>query len=167
MLTNILLSLILATLVVIAKELWPIAKAQRLLLKKGREFAVGFGPASIEPGVTATFIAELTCDYDGERLIVPSSLANHFSVNDITVDEKSQVVSSNPIPAAAFSELAVGVNLGLKTAKKDSKIALKVANTSSTAQVFAAAMIGRSRDDAAGSRAKRQPEPVSGEAAAI
>jgi hypothetical protein len=109
-----------------------------------REFVIGFGPVTIALMSTAIFQAQPQLIFRGSRLIVPSALANNFSINDIRVGKDSQAVSANPIPAAAFSELAVGVNLGLDTAVPGIIITISVSNTTGAQQTFAAALIGTS-----------------------
>jgi len=109
-----------------------------------REFVIGFGPTVILANSTAIFQAQPQLIFRGSRLIVPSALANNFSINDIRVGKDSQAVSANPIPAAAFSELAVGVNLGLDTATPGIIITISVSNTTAAQQTFSAALIGTS-----------------------
>ena len=167
----VLLSLILVALVFIARDLRTVARARALDFKrKGmRESIIGFGPTVIAPGKTASFVAEPAVDFEGERLIVASSIANSFAVDDIAVGGESQAVSSNPIPAAAFSELAVGVNLGLRTANKKAPLTLKVSNASDKDATFSAALVGLVQKDAElgdSVRAKPVDSPVSASASA-
>ncbi len=144
MFTQLLLILILATLIVIARSLLPIARnARRMLLKSGREYVIGFGPTIVKAGAQAVFTALPKSPFSGTRLIVPGSIANNFAVADIMVGASSQKISANAIPAAAFSELAVGVDLGLQTSAKDEEIQLFVANTTDVDQLFSGALIGR------------------------
>ncbi len=109
-----------------------------------REFIIGFGPTTVNANSTAIFQAQPQLIFRGSRLIIPSTLANNFVVNDIRVGKDSQAVSANPIPAAAFSELGVGVALGLDTATPGILITLSVANTTGGNQTFSAALIGTS-----------------------
>lgn len=109
------------------------------------EYVIGFGPTSIPADETAVFKATLKDDFSDTRLIVPSALANSFSINGVRVGEDSQTISANPIPAAAFSELAIGVNLGLKKAKKGDDIELHVSNTTQQPQTFSAELRSRPR----------------------
>lgn len=109
-----------------------------------REFIIGFGPTAVNANSTATFQAQPQLVFRGSRLIIPSTIANNFSVNDIRVGKDSQAVSANAIPAAAFSELGVGVALGLDTATPGILITLLVSNTTGGSQTFSAALIGTS-----------------------
>lgn len=141
---QVLLGLILIALVVIARDLRIVAKARAYDMRNSgkRESVIGFGPTLIPAGESITFEAEPSTDFGGNRLIVPSALANDFTIDDIAADGESQAISGNPIPAVAFSELAIGVNLGLDTVAKKKKLQLKVSNTTKEAKSFAAALIG-------------------------
>jgi hypothetical protein len=145
-----LLGLILIALVFIARDLRVLARARAYDSRRNgmRESVIGFGPTAIPAGESAIFSVSPSSEYDGTRLIVPSSLANNFVIDDIVVGTEPQAISANGIPAAAFSELAVGVNLGLKTAKKDVALRLKVSNTTKSSQTFCAALIGYVAKDA-------------------
>jgi hypothetical protein len=104
---------------------------------------IGFGPLEIEAGKKVVFRADPMFDFSGSRLIVPSMIANNFAIDDLSVAETSQAVSKNPIPAAAFSELAVGVLLGLDEAKANKDpIELAITNTTEEKKTFSAALIG-------------------------
>src|SRR5271155_3200906 len=108
-----------------------------------REFVIGFGPVKVKARSRHIAQVQVQMPYRGNRLIVPSSLANDFSVNDIRVGKDSQAISENSIPAAAFSELAVGVNLGLDIAVPGHFVTLSVSNTTNKEKVFAAALVGK------------------------
>jgi hypothetical protein len=108
-----------------------------------REYVVGFGPTKVKAGATYNAQAQVQMPYRGNRLIIASALSNNFSVNDIRVGKDSQAISANPIPAAAFSELAVGIDLGLDIAIPGHFLTLSVTNTTDKEQVFAAALIGK------------------------
>ena len=140
--TNVLLALNFFALLLILRSLRALAPGRSLRPLPEPEMVIGFGPAVIPPGETATFNAEPKFEFSGQRLIVPSSFASAFNIVDLQVDGESQAVSAHPIPAAAFSELAVGVNLGLKKAAKGKTITLLVANATDKPQSFSAALIG-------------------------
>lgn len=140
----ILLSLILVALVFIGRQLYPLAKtAQRAIARwKHREGVIGFGPTIIPARKQIRFRAEPSANFEGSRFIVPSMLANNFTIEDILVGDDSQAVSRNAIPAAAFSELAVGVALGMDPANKERPLEIIVNNITDQQQTFCAAMIG-------------------------
>lgn len=109
-----------------------------------REFVIGFGPQNINLMSTAIFQAQPQLIFRGSRLVIPSTVANSFLIADLRVGKDSQAVSSNPVPAAVFSELAVGVNLGLDTAHPGIIISLSISNPTGAPQTFSAALIGTS-----------------------
>ena len=84
-------------------------------LNEAREFMLGFGPTPLAANVTTIFTAQPQLPFRPSRLVIPSSIVQTMQVNDIKVGKNSQLLSSNPVPAAPFSELAVGVALGLDT----------------------------------------------------
>ena len=158
-----LLGLIFVVLAFIARDLRILAKARAYDLrhKDQRESVIGFGPTSIPAGESITLTAKPSARFDGERLIVPSSIANNFNIEDISVNGESQAVSANPIPASAFSELAVGVNLGLKSADEKTELQIKVTNATKEAKTFGAALIGYiSKDTDLGTSARATSEPA-------
>jgi hypothetical protein len=79
-----------------------------------------------------------------DRLVVPASLADSFVINDIKVGKNSQMVNGVAIPAAAFSNTAVGVRLKMDTAQISQDVLLSVTNISAAAARFIAALIGPS-----------------------
>jgi hypothetical protein len=80
--------------------------------------------------------------FRGERLVVPSSIAQFFAIVDIKVGNRSQLANSTALPASTFAENAVGVRLSLDTATVAQDIALVVENVSPDTQTFIAALIG-------------------------
>lgn len=77
-----------------------------------------------------------------DRLIVPSTIAPFFQVDDLDIGKDSQFTSSDGAPAEAFSEVAVGVSLKGRTAGKGTTITLTVTNVSAAPQDFRACIIG-------------------------
>ena len=110
-------------------------------LNEAREFMLGFGPTPLAPNVTTIFTAQPQLPFRPSRLVIPSSIVQTMQVNDIKVGKNSQLLSSNPVPAAPFSELAVGVALGLDTCNVGQQITLSI-NSFVAQQFFMAALIG-------------------------
>lgn len=109
---------------------------------KAREYPLGFPTTSVAAGATATVSSQPQVPFRGRRLIVPSDIAGSFLINDIKVGKTSMLPNSNPIPARAFTELGVGVDLNLDTAQISQNISLSIENTSGAALDFNAALIG-------------------------
>jgi hypothetical protein len=123
------------------QEAEPIGRSS-ILPASFREFVIGFGPTVVPANSTSVFQAQPQVAFRGTRLVVPADLAEHFTINDIRVGRDSQAISSAPIPATAFSERAVGVNLGLDTATPGIIITLSVSNITNTPQTFSAVLTG-------------------------
>jgi hypothetical protein len=107
-----------------------------------REFPLGFGPTSFPAGTEASVISRPQVVFRGERLVVPSTVAPFFSIIDVKVGNRSQLVNSVALPAQMFIETAVGIRLSFDTAAVAQDVALIVANGTATATTFQAALIG-------------------------
>ena len=107
-----------------------------------REFPLGFGPVLFPPGNEASVISRPQVVFRGERLVVPSTVSPFFSIIDIKVGNRSQLVNSVALPAQMFIETAVGIRLSFDTAAVAQDVALIVANGSAVATTFQAAIVG-------------------------
>ena len=110
-----------------------------------REYPLGFEsvtPGGILPGASEVVRADPQISFRGERFVVPSDISLFFSIDDIIVGKNSQFVSSGPIPASTFSEVAVGVRLNLDTANVGNLISIRVRNIGPDPLVFRATLIG-------------------------
>lgn len=105
---------------------------------------LGFGPQSINASATFVFSSQPQRIFRGERLTIPSSLANNFSINDLKVGTDSMNVGSGPIPAAVFSELGMLVALEIETASPGILILLSISNLSAGPQSFFSGLLGTS-----------------------
>jgi hypothetical protein len=109
-----------------------------------REYPLGFGPLQVANGTTVQLPANPQETFRPSRLIVPSTIAASFLVNDIKIGMDSMLLNSNPVSAVAFIETAVGVALGLSTCNIGQTIAIIVTNISNQVQNFLAVLIGTS-----------------------
>ena len=107
-----------------------------------REFPLGFGPVPFPAGTEASVISRPQVVFRGERLIIPSNVAPFFSVIDIKVGNRSQLVNSVALPAQMFIETAVGIRLSMDTAAVAQDVALIVSNDTLVSTTFQAAIIG-------------------------
>jgi hypothetical protein len=105
-----------------------------------------FGPEIMKPKELIVLQIMTSRHFRGKRLVVPSNVGLHFFVHDVVIAGNSQAMSANPIPAAAFSERAVGVNLGLDTNVPNSSLDLVVSNSSSEERIFVAFIEGTEWD---------------------
>ena len=114
-------------------------------LDEARELLLGFGPTSIAGGATSVFTTQPQLPFRPSRFVIPAATVPNFSVNDLKIGKNSQFLSSAAVPAAVFSELAVGVALGLDTCNVGQQITVSItASTLGLSFVFAAALIGTS-----------------------
>lgn len=105
---------------------------------------LGFGPQSINGSATFVFNSQPQRIFRGERLTIPSALANNFQVNDLKVGTDSMNVGAGPIPAAIFSELGMLVALEIETASPGILILLSVSNLTAGPQSFFSGLLGTS-----------------------
>jgi hypothetical protein len=114
-------------------------------LRDMREFPLGFFQSGIGVGVgTIEVISRPQIVFRGERLVIPSvAVAPFFSLIDIKIGNRSQLVNSTALPAQVFTETAIGIRLSLDTATVAQDISLAVQNIDPvTAHTFQAALIG-------------------------
>jgi hypothetical protein len=104
--------------------------------------SMGLSLAAVAPGATVDIIARPQEIFRGRRLVVPSTIAGSFMIEDIKVGRTSQFVSSGRQPALVFSELSTGDNLSLKTCSPGMDIVLKVTNISEEELNFDSSLIG-------------------------
>lgn len=101
-------------------------------LTEARELLLGVGDVS-DGGVTftaigqsATFITQPQLPFRPSRYVIPDDNAALFNVDDFKIGKNSQFLSSSPVPGAVFSQLAVGVALGLDTCSIGQQITVTV-----------------------------------------
>ena len=105
---------------------------------------LGFGPQTINGNATFVFSSQPQRIFRGERLTVPSALANNFAINDLKVGTDSMNVGAGPIPAAVFSELGMLVALEIETASPGILILLSISNLTGAPQGFFSGLLGTS-----------------------
>jgi hypothetical protein len=94
---------------------------------------------SVQPGLT------FFSTFRGERLVIPSTIAEHFEVTDIKVGKVSQMRSTQPVPATVFTEQTpyLGrMGLALDVCSPSMFITISVENKSKRARSFCGALIG-------------------------
>jgi hypothetical protein len=105
----------------------------------------GLGATDIRPGEYCNITVRPHIAFRSERLVVPSTIADHFDVIDIKVGYNSQLLSPGSIPAKQYTE---------KVPQSSEKVLCRdvcqpsvfhtvaVCNNSSKTQVFTGAMVG-------------------------
>jgi hypothetical protein len=115
--------------------------------QKAREFPIGFDSGALIAGGTSLNITSRPqILFRPERLLVPSDIAGDFTIDDVKVGNKSQLVASGSIPARVFQEDAVGVRLRGDTCQISQDLVLAVTNTAGAGRRFRACIIGTAVD---------------------
>lgn len=93
-----------------------------------REFPIGFGMTPVNPGANVIISAAPQVNVEPVRLVIPSTIAQSFTVNDVRFGMRSQLISPGAIPAAVFVESAIGRALALDTLFIGQMVMLDVTN---------------------------------------
>jgi len=114
---------------------------------KAREWPLGFDSEQLAPGgIAAGASLDITSRpqviFRPDRLVVSSSIAGDFLINDIKIGQKSQLINSQALPASMFSETAFGVRMVMDTAQISQDVVIRVTNISLAASRFNAGIIG-------------------------
>jgi hypothetical protein len=117
-----------------------------------RELAIGFLQTGIAAGANFNVVTRPQVVFRGERLVVPTSpsgsgtlsIAQSFSILDLKIGNRSQLVAAQSLPAQAFIETGVGVRLSLDTAAIAQDVVIIVNNTTAAAATFQAVIFGTS-----------------------
>lgn len=112
---------------------------------KSRQYVLGYASASLAAAGTETITRRPQVPFKGRRLVVADTAVggpDAFTITDIRVGKNSQLVTTDAIPAAAFSSSSFGVDLDLDTCQVTMDLSIAVSNISAAAATFRAAMIG-------------------------
>jgi hypothetical protein len=105
------------------------------------------GPVLLESGQTRRLsykVKETEPPFQALHLFVPGGEASlRFSIVDIEVNGGKQKSDPSPIPAAAFSEDAMPIELGLPLLEHGDEVSLIVSNSSDAAAPFVALLSGK------------------------
>lgn len=112
---------------------------------RAREYVMGIDSvATIAAAATLSISSRPQVIFRPDRLVVPSTIAGSFLINDLRVGKNSQFVNATAVPAEAFTQGAVGVRLKMDTTQISQDIVVSVTNISAGALRFNAALIGPS-----------------------
>jgi hypothetical protein len=109
---------------------------------KSRIQSIGFTRLAVPAGTSVEVVARPQELFRGTRLLVGSSIAAAFIIEDLKVGRHSQFVATGPQPAEAFRDTATGDNVALDTCKPGVDITLIVRNTTDVATDFRASLFG-------------------------
>jgi hypothetical protein len=96
----------------------------------------------VPANTTVEIVARPQVLFRGTRLLIGSSIAPFFVVEDVKVGRNSQFVGTGAQPAEAFRDTATGDNVALDTCKPGVDITLIVTNVDGTAKDFRASLFG-------------------------
>lgn len=115
---------------------------------KMRKSQVGVPLGQVPGGLAiGDFVTQPQKPFRPERLVIPSSIGPAFTLNDFKVGNVSQFVSSNgDVPALAYAEWAVGVEILSDTAFISQFLTLAARNISSQPQIFSSGFFGTSAE---------------------
>ena len=127
---------------ILAKRLRNAAIVHKRGPSKSRVQPLGFSREAIAPGDTTEITARPQVLFRGRRLLVGSTIAGSFTIEDIKVGRNSQFVGTGPQPAEAFRDTATGDNISLDTCKPGVDISITVRNITGAAADFRATLFG-------------------------
>jgi hypothetical protein len=107
-----------------------------------RELLIGFVSLAVPGGSSVVVSARPQVLFRPTRLVIPSALAPSFSLDDIKIGNRSQLIAAGPVPGEAFSSTAVNTPLRMDTCQVSMEIILQCANITAGAIDFRAAMFG-------------------------
>lgn len=122
-----------------------VRKLTRVAPTKSRELVMGVASAAaINAGAQADVQGQPQIAFRPDRIVVPSSIAADFIINDLKIGKNSQLVSGGSVHCQTFAEGAFGVRLKLDTLSISQTVLFRVTNISAGAETFYASLIGPS-----------------------
>lgn len=109
---------------------------------KSRVQPLGFTREAVPAGDTVDITSRPQVLFRGRRLLVGSTIAPNFTIEDIKVGRNSQFVGTGAQPAEAFRDTATGDNISLDTCKPGVDISITVRNISGASSDFRATLFG-------------------------
>lgn len=107
-----------------------------------RRYPLGFTPTDIATTLTSNIPSAPQSLFRPERLIIPSEIAPDIGVTDIKVGTQSQFAQNTEVPAAVFSEVAIGAEVHFDSAEVGNQVYVSARNKSGSTVNFTAALIG-------------------------
>lgn len=107
-----------------------------------RALLIGFVSLAVPGGASVVVSARPQVLFRPTRLVIPSAIAALFSLDDIKIGNRSQLIAAGPVPGEAFSNTTVNTPLRMDTCQVSMEIILQCANVSAAPADFRAAMFG-------------------------
>lgn len=110
---------------------------------QARVLWLGFkSAAAIASAASANVSAQPQDVFSARKIVIPSTVAPNFEINDIRVGTASQLSSADPVPAEAFVPDGVAADVRFDTAQVSQNITFSVTNISGAPAIFRAAING-------------------------
>ncbi len=109
---------------------------------ESRALVIGFSSLAVAALASSTVTSRPQVLFRPTRLVVPSAVAPSFTIDDIKVGNKSQLIASGAIPAEAFAQTAFNTPLKLDTCQISMDLIVVVTNVTAAAADFRASMFG-------------------------
>jgi hypothetical protein len=109
---------------------------------ESRELVIGLSSLAVAAAATATVTTRPQVLFRPTRLVVGSAFAPSFTIDDIKVGNKSQLIASGSIPAEAFAQTAFNTPMRMDTCQISMDLIVEATNVSAAAADFRAAMFG-------------------------
>jgi hypothetical protein len=97
---------------------------------------------AVGAGLTVNVVTQPQANFQPYRILVPTSVAPSFVINNITIGTRSQFSGQGALSAEVFQVTAVGAAVKMDMAYTSQNITFNVTNVSVGAVRFFAAMIG-------------------------
>jgi hypothetical protein len=115
-----------------------------VLASMGRRF-MGLGSTLVYPGMRSNIHVQPCSLFRGERLVIPSNIAEDFRIIDVSVGSFSQLNSPGSLPASVFTEKvpqAESRGLALDTCDRSMFVTVAADNVSNVPRYFTGALVG-------------------------
>lgn len=93
------------------------------------EIPMGF-EESIDAGASETITITPQVKFKPKRLLVPSSIASSFRLDDLSTGLRNLLMSTNPVPLESYTETSVNQGWRLPTIQVGQSLVMRVTNTS-------------------------------------
>lgn len=121
-----------------------VALVKRRQQRRRRQILGLSSTVAIPAGGSLIVQAQPQRDFRVERIIIPSSIASAFQIDDAKVGQNSQFIAAGSLPGETFTEVAIDAYVHFDTANLGNLIFLSVTNISALPVIFRASLLGTS-----------------------
>jgi hypothetical protein len=109
---------------------------------ESRQLPIGFVSLAVAAGATVTVTTRPQILFRPTRLVIPSLTAPFFTIDDVKVGNKSQLIASGSIPAESFSQTAFNTPFKMDTCQISMDLIVETTNVDVAPHDFRATMFG-------------------------